>query len=286
MSHVDVLECEIARLQQEVVFYSNMLSPPAKSIKAMQTHTTTPTVSLNRFTILDIESMNTTTAATNKVPLVPPSPPLPWHHIPKWEHKLPKCYVIAAMPSPCSLDLKIELQTMDTGEVFPMDMLLDCGAMGLFIDTEYVCKNWLTMRSLVCPILVYNVDRSPKEAGAISGIIDLVLHYNSHTERVQFIITSLRKQNLILGYTWLCEHNLEIDWQTNKFKMSCCPVKCCTCTNKEKEKQHKKCKEVHHIQVCCAGPIPSMDNNLQVVPQSVQDSNEEDAPMDADDCAI
>lgn len=66
--------------------------------------------------------------------------------IPKWERKLPKCYVVATTPGPKSLNLKVELQTTDTGNVLAMDALLDSGATGMFIDTKYVCKNHLTMR--------------------------------------------------------------------------------------------------------------------------------------------
>lgn len=139
---------------------------------------------------------------------------------------------------------------------------------------------------LCTPHPVYNLDRSPNKAGAISRIVDLVLRYNGHTEHTQFAVTSLGKQNLILGYTWLCEHNPEVDWQINKIKMSCCSTKRCTCTNEEKVEQHEKHTEACHIQVCHAGPIPSTDNDLHDIPQSVQDSNEEDALTDADDCAI
>jgi hypothetical protein len=110
-------------------------------------------------------------------------------------HRLLKHYVVASTPSPKSLHLKVELQTTDTGEVLATNALLDCGATGLFIDTEPV----------------YNVDGTLNEAGAISGIVDVVLWYKGHTERAQFTVTSLGKQDLIVGYTWLCEHNPKVD---------------------------------------------------------------------------
>jgi len=36
-----------------------------------------------------------------------------------------------------------------------------------------------------------------------------------------FVIFSLEKQDLILGYPWLKDHNLEVDWQKNKVLMTC-----------------------------------------------------------------
>ena len=40
---------------------------------------------------------------------------------------------------------------------------------------------------------------------------------------------NLRKQDVILGFTWLQEHNPEIDWWTWKVVMSWCPDKCHMC---------------------------------------------------------
>jgi hypothetical protein len=146
--------------------------------------------------------------------------------------------VVASTPGPKSLHLKVELQTTDTGEVLATNALLDCGATGLFIDTEYVKWKQLTVRNLARPIPVYNVNGTLNEAGAISGIVDIVLQYKGHTKRAQFAVTSLENQDLNLGYTWLHEHNPEVDWQTNTAKMSHCPAKCRTCTEEVKaEKQ-------------------------------------------------
>ncbi|KAG5726369.1 hypothetical protein E4T56_gene18921 [Termitomyces sp. T112] len=59
---------------------------------------------------------------------------------------------------------------------------------------------------------MYNVDGMLTEAGSIHSMVDLVLHYQNHSEQAAFAITSLEKQNMILGFTWLYEHNSEIDW--------------------------------------------------------------------------
>ncbi|KNZ82257.1 hypothetical protein J132_03771 [Termitomyces sp. J132] len=48
------------------------------------------------------------------------------------------------------------------------------------------------------------------EAGFICSIVDLVLYYQGHSEQAAFAITSLGKQDMILGFTWLHEHNPEI----------------------------------------------------------------------------
>jgi hypothetical protein len=91
-------------------------------------------------------------------------------------------------------------------------------------------------RALTRPIPVYNVDGTPNEDGAIREIADVILRYNGHAERTQFAITQLGKQSMILGFTWLCEHNPEINWQTKEVRMSCCPARCDTCRLDTKHK--------------------------------------------------
>ncbi|KAG5719743.1 hypothetical protein E4T56_gene18558 [Termitomyces sp. T112] len=50
--------------------------------------------------------------------------------------------------------------------------------------------------------------------------MDLVLCYQEHSEQAAFAITSLGKRDMILGFTWLCEHNPDIDWTKGEVKMS------------------------------------------------------------------
>jgi len=73
------------------------------------------------------------------------------------------------------------------------------------------------------PIPVYNVDGSSNKAGQISEVIDVVLCYKIHSERTLLAVSSLRRQNMILGYTWLKDHNPEVNWQTKEVQMNRCP---------------------------------------------------------------
>jgi hypothetical protein len=63
----------------------------------------------------------------------------------------------------------------------------------------------------MCPIPEYNIDGTQNEARSICEVVDVILHYKDHSEWVQFAVMGLRKQNVILGYTWLKKHNLKVD---------------------------------------------------------------------------
>lgn len=113
-----------------------------------------------------------------------------------------------------SFELKVSIQTMDMGEMHAMTVLLDLGATGLFVNADFVTQNCLMTKLLSRPIPVYKVDRLPNEVGSISEVIEVVLQYCNHSEQAIFMVTSLRKQDLILGLTWLQEHNPNDDSHT------------------------------------------------------------------------
>jgi hypothetical protein len=49
------------------------------------------------------------------------------------------------------------------------------------------------------------------------------MSYQGHQERAVFEVCDLGKASLIIGYTWLHEHNLDINWETGKVQMTHCP---------------------------------------------------------------
>ena len=78
----------------------------------------------------------------------------------------------------------------------------------------------ISTRNISRPIPVFNVDGSPNEARQISKVVDVVLCYKTHSERMLLVVSNLGKQSMILGYTWLKDYNLEVDWQTEEVQMN------------------------------------------------------------------
>jgi hypothetical protein len=133
-----------------------------------------------------------------------------------------------------SLAVDVEIESMDTVVKQCTQALIDCDATGCFIDIEWVKLNNIPTRPLTNPIPVYNVDGIANDAGTITDIADVILHYEHHSERTQLAITRPGKQSLILGYNQLRNHNPEINWQTKDVKMSRCPLQCSTCRVEDK----------------------------------------------------
>jgi len=60
-------------------------------------------------------------------------------------------------------------------------------------------------------IPIFNINGSPNETGQISEVVDVVLRYKTHSERMLLAVSGLGKQSLILSYDWLKGHNPKID---------------------------------------------------------------------------
>jgi hypothetical protein len=114
------------------------------------------------------------------------------------------------------------------------------------------------MCPLTKPIPIYNIDGTANDAGMITDIADVILHYENHSERTQLAITCLGKQSLILGYNWLCNHNPEINWQTKDVKMSHYPVQCSTCRVEDKRDAKMRKSMASQINACRSGAFPMM----------------------------
>ena len=80
---------------------------------------------------------------------------------------------------------------MDTAEIKSGPALIDCGATSQFMDQDYMEHNWLSTQKLQHAIPVFNVDGTHNEAGSIMEVVDTILQYNGHMERMSFTVTNL-----------------------------------------------------------------------------------------------
>jgi len=113
------------------------------------------------------------------------------------------------------------------------------------------------------------MDGSPNEAGQISKVADVILHYKTHSERTLLAVSNLGKHSMILSYTWLKDHNTEVNWQTGEVQMNRCPPQCEGCHMIRKEQMSRRKIEVRAINVCQSRPLL----------EYVEDSEEDETPL-------
>jgi hypothetical protein len=161
------------------------------------------------------------------VPKAPKAKAEPASQVLEYAQPPPRIFLRSISP-PNSTEITLDLQTLDSGEHFTANALLDSGATGMFIDAEYVRLCKFTTSPLPRAVPVYNIDGTLNEGGSIREEVELVMRFQGHSERATFQVTNLGRHALIVGHTWLRLHNPDIDWATGKVNMSRCPLKCQT----------------------------------------------------------
>jgi len=122
--------------------------------------------------------------------------------------------------------VKIGLERIDTQEGVTVEALLDSGATGLVMSSEFAKKQRFKLKKLERPVNVRNVDRSFNKGGLIENTVEVKIYYQGHRERMEIDVIGRQKWMVILGMLWLACHNPEIDWRTGEVKMTRYPEEC------------------------------------------------------------
>jgi len=124
--------------------------------------------------------------------------------------------------------IKIGLERLDTQEGITVEALLDSGATGLVMSSEFARKKGfkLKLKKLERPMQVKNVDGSFNREGPIENTVEVNVYYKGHVERTEIDVIGGQKWGVILGMLWLARHNPEIDWKTGEVKITRCLEEC------------------------------------------------------------
>jgi hypothetical protein len=91
--------------------------------------------------------------------------------------------------------------------------LLDCGASGEFMDSEFVKLHNIPLIKLNKPWITRNTDGTQNKQGMVMHKAIINLGVNGKEDSMAFFITELGKDNMILGLTWLRKHNPIVNWK-------------------------------------------------------------------------
>ena len=104
--------------------------------------------------------------------------------------------------------------------------LLDNGATGLVMSSEFARKQGFKLKRLERPMHVRNVNGSLNKEGPIEHMVKVNIYYQEHRERMKINVIGRQKWMVILGMPWLACHNPKIDWKTGEVKMTKCSEEC------------------------------------------------------------
>ena len=101
------------------------------------------------------------------------------------------------------MDLKESIQRTDTSEQIAVKALLNSGCTGLCINEAFIDKHEIETRELPKSIPGYNADGTPNANGMVTQMAQLRLTIGSHSELINFAISTLDKNDILLGHDWL-----------------------------------------------------------------------------------
>ena len=122
--------------------------------------------------------------------------------------------------------VKIGLERIDTQEGITVKALLNSGATGLVMSSEFAKRQGFKLKKLERPMQVRNMDGSFNKEGPIEYMVEVNIYFRGHWERTEIDVIGGWKWTVILGMPWLAHHNPEIDWRTDEVKMTRCPKEC------------------------------------------------------------
>jgi len=105
--------------------------------------------------------------------------------------------------------VKIELERINTQEGIMVEALLNSGATGLVMSSEFAKKQGFKLNKLERPMQVRNVDGSFNRERPIENTVEVNIYYKGHTERMEIDVIGGQKWSVILGMPWLARHNPE-----------------------------------------------------------------------------
>ncbi|KAI5117426.1 hypothetical protein M0805_007777 [Coniferiporia weirii] len=108
--------------------------------------------------------------------------------------------------------MKIPITMIVHNQNVSTNTLIDSRAKGKFIDAKFVIKNRIPTRPLAHPIQVRNVDGTPNQHGTITRFTWRLIKIGRQSITTTFLVTSLGKEDVILGLPWLKRHNPAINW--------------------------------------------------------------------------
>jgi len=73
-------------------------------------------------------------------------------------------------------------------------------------------NNNLVMHKLANPYRVINADSTPNKAGQITEYVQAYVEIGSHKTTQHLFVTNLGNKEMMIGYSYLYNHNPNIDW--------------------------------------------------------------------------
>jgi len=91
--------------------------------------------------------------------------------------------------------------------------LVDSGATDCFMSERFIRRMKLGKRPLQRPRKIWNIDNTANQAGEITHYITLDIQTGGIQKTIQFLITNIGNEDIILGYPWMAAFEPQFTWK-------------------------------------------------------------------------
>jgi len=91
--------------------------------------------------------------------------------------------------------------------------LVDSGATDCFMSENLIRRMKLGKRPLQKPRKIWNIDNMANQAGDITHYTTLDIQTGEVRKMIQFLITNIGNEDIILGYPWMAAFEPKFTWK-------------------------------------------------------------------------
>ncbi len=102
--------------------------------------------------------------------------------------------------------------------------LVDSGATDCFMSENFIRRMKLGKRPLQRPRKIWNIDNTANQAGEITHYITLNIQTGGIQKQIQFLVTNIGNEDIILGYPWMAAFEPQFSWTNGVIDEKALPI--------------------------------------------------------------
>src|SRR6266702_1590565 len=102
--------------------------------------------------------------------------------------------------------------------------LVDSGATDCFMSENFIRRMKLGKRPLQRPHKIWNIDNTANRAGEITHYITLDIQTSGIQKQIQFLVTNIGNEDIILGYPWMAAFEPQFSWKNGVISEKTLPI--------------------------------------------------------------